>query len=170
MLRLQRTIVDRCDLHLDRICDVNDRLGEDMLLYRYNEEKTKAWLAGKVERLGRKLAELEAKQGRANQGSFVAGFTMSSKKEAGTPDAVGASSVDGAAERGVVVTESHRLAAVDFIQEYLDDNSAAQFRCVAVMSLCCSPRVPRPSLALPRSIFASRCERSTVVNDSETRG
>jgi len=32
-------------LRLDRVCDVNDKLGDDMLLYRLNEDKVMEWLA-----------------------------------------------------------------------------------------------------------------------------
>lgn len=39
-------VVDRA--LMEDICDVNDKLGDDMLLYRYNAEKTLAWLKGKV--------------------------------------------------------------------------------------------------------------------------
>jgi hypothetical protein len=33
---------------MEEMCDVNDKLGEDLLLFRYSEEKTMEWLKGKV--------------------------------------------------------------------------------------------------------------------------
>jgi hypothetical protein len=35
---------------LGDICDVNDQLGDDMILYRWNLEKTLSWLQSKVDR------------------------------------------------------------------------------------------------------------------------
>lgn len=40
---------------LDEVCDVNDKLGDDMILYRLNLEKLKSWLRNKVDRTARFL-------------------------------------------------------------------------------------------------------------------
>jgi hypothetical protein len=51
-------MVDGCDClplnqvsmwHLDDICDVNDKFGDDMILYRLNQDKTLDWLRKKVQ-------------------------------------------------------------------------------------------------------------------------
>src|SRR6056297_564578 len=65
------------DLHL--VCDVNDQLGEDMLLYRLNAEKTMDWLAKKVARATQALVDLEAAREEENNGmgsGFAAGFVV----------------------------------------------------------------------------------------------
>jgi len=65
------------DLHL--VCDVNDQLGEDMLLYRLNAEKTMDWLAKKVARATQALVALEAAREEENNGmgsGFAAGFVV----------------------------------------------------------------------------------------------
>ncbi|KAG5180390.1 ribonuclease H2, subunit B [Tribonema minus] len=46
----------RCrHLGADKICDVNDRLGPDLMLYRLNEAKALAWLLSKVDRVAAHL-------------------------------------------------------------------------------------------------------------------
>lgn len=66
-------------LELHRICDVNDQLGDDMLLYRLNTEKTLIWLAQKVERTKKALIALEVAREGQNTGigsGFAAGFMI----------------------------------------------------------------------------------------------
>jgi len=66
-------------LELHRMCDVNDQLGDDMILYRLNPEKALAWLASKVERTKRALVTLHSAREGQNNGigtGFAAGFTI----------------------------------------------------------------------------------------------
>jgi len=66
-------------LDLDKICDVNDKLGPETMLYRLNEGKVVGWLKGKVERAQRHLARVEPRAddpcgGAGDSASFAAGF------------------------------------------------------------------------------------------------
>lgn len=66
-------------LELHRVCDVNDQLGDDMILYRLNPDKALAWLAGKVERTKRALVALDSAREGQNNGigtGLAAGFTI----------------------------------------------------------------------------------------------
>jgi hypothetical protein len=69
------------DWKMSDMCDVNDKLGDDMILYKYNETKTMEWLRGKV--LG--IAETVAKKRKAkliNQHkTCVDTFTVGSQSE-----------------------------------------------------------------------------------------
>jgi hypothetical protein len=68
---------------MDAICDVNDQLGDDMLLYRFNEEKTIEWLKGKVKGTAAVLAKQRYIKGEGNKGGLVAdGFNMGTQMEA----------------------------------------------------------------------------------------
>eukprot|EP00624_Nannochloropsis_granulata_P004382 evm.model.NODE_31844_length_35418_cov_26.680502.11 len=61
------------------MCDVNDQLGDDMILYRLNPEKVLTWLASKVERTKRALVMLDSAREGQNNGigtGFAAGFTI----------------------------------------------------------------------------------------------
>lgn len=62
---------------LDDICDVNDKLGEDMVLHRLNEDKCLRWLEGKVERCAAKLREVRQRENRGEDTNFVSGFNIS---------------------------------------------------------------------------------------------
>jgi hypothetical protein len=64
------TYVEGCDRlplqdcaqwQLGDICDINDQLGDDMILYRLNMEKTLAWLRGKVDRTAAYLCKKRVK-------------------------------------------------------------------------------------------------------------
>lgn len=62
---------------MDEVCDVNDKLGDDMLLYRYNETKLVAWLKSRVEAVaGVVKAQREAKASAQNT-TFASGFNVS---------------------------------------------------------------------------------------------
>jgi hypothetical protein len=94
-------------LELHRMCDVNDQLGDDMILYRLNPEKALAWLASKVERTKRALVTLDSAREGQNNGigtGFAAGFTIqttsSSSAGAGNKKDDGESTKAAAAARG----------------------------------------------------------------------
>ena len=47
---------------LFEICDINDKLGDDMIFYRFNEAKTFVWLKDKVDRTAKVLTSQRRKQ------------------------------------------------------------------------------------------------------------
>lgn len=62
---------------IEEICDVNDQFGSDMILYRYNEEKTLKCLSGKVRRTAQVIAaQRHLKKSQVNS-AFVSTFNVS---------------------------------------------------------------------------------------------
>lgn len=57
------------------ICDVNDKLGDDMILYRYNESKVIDWLKGKVGRTA--AAFMKQRLAKMQNTTFASGFNVS---------------------------------------------------------------------------------------------
>eukprot|EP01035_Chromulina_nebulosa_P032966 gene32966-44103_t len=47
---------------MDEMCDVNDKLGDDLILYRYNSDKVLSWLKAKVTRTSKILQEQRRKK------------------------------------------------------------------------------------------------------------
>lgn len=64
---------------LEQLLDVNDKLGEDMLLYRFNEEKALGWLESKVRRGALAIATARASRERTVNSAFVSGFNASAQ-------------------------------------------------------------------------------------------
>ena len=60
--------------NLEDICDMNDKLGDDLILYRLSEEKCLRWLEEKVERCAAKLREIRLRQQGSRETAFVPGF------------------------------------------------------------------------------------------------
>lgn len=67
---------------LYEICDVNDKLGDDMILYRYNEDKVIEWLKQKVQRTSEVLLKQRDLKCRTMNQSFVPGFDASKQQSA----------------------------------------------------------------------------------------
>jgi ribonuclease H2 subunit B len=82
---------------MHEMCDVNDKLGDDMLLYRYNETKLVEWLKGKVNAVAGVLKlQREAKASTHNT-TFASGFNVSKQSTGVTAPAATSAS----AGRGV---------------------------------------------------------------------
>ena len=56
---------------MEEICDINDSFGDDIIFYRYNEEKTIKWLKNKVNKTGITLANQRCKRSAAQNTSFA---------------------------------------------------------------------------------------------------
>ena len=78
--------VDGCDRiplqncgqwNLGDICDINDQLGEDMILYRLNMDKTMAWLKKKVDGVAAYLCKKRLKNLELQVSTFNAGAQSS---------------------------------------------------------------------------------------------
>jgi hypothetical protein len=99
---------------LDEICDVNDKLGEDMILYRLNSEKLLSWLREKVTRMTQviyqKRKHREASESRS---LFDSSFQSKNKDE---------NSVD----LGDAPTDEDSRTALTIILDYLPDSTALQ--------------------------------------------
>lgn len=126
-----RSLVDGCELGLERLCDVKD-LDEDGMFYRINHEKVLQWLKAKVERVADKLCKLEQKEMTASNG-FADGFSLGSeKKEEG-------GGVD------LKVSGAHMSAGLEMVCEYLDEDSAETLR----LSYADCPNMRQPSEKRP---------------------
>ncbi|CAM9323267.1 unnamed protein product [Choristocarpus tenellus] len=77
--------------HLDasKLCDVNDRLGPETILYRLNEDSVLTWLTSKVERAAARFQEIadEAEAAARAAGGGIAGFAagFATLQETGPP-------------------------------------------------------------------------------------
>ncbi|CAM9147265.1 unnamed protein product [Discosporangium mesarthrocarpum] len=102
--------------HLDasKLCDVNDRLGPETILYRLNEDTVLSWLEEKVVRAARRFQEVadaaELASSRAGGGGagFAAGFTTLVSSERGRA-------------LGTTVGRPCTQQALEVVSEYLAD-------------------------------------------------
>lgn len=62
---------------LNEICDVNDKLGDDMILYRYNESKVMEWLKMKVHNIANIMHTQRINKAKQNNTTFASGFNVS---------------------------------------------------------------------------------------------
>ena len=79
---------------IEKICDVNDCMGDDMLLYRLNEGKVLNWLKKKVSRTEGVLATIEAEESQilledSNNTNFSKTFNFGDKEKKKQLEAVG---------------------------------------------------------------------------------
>lgn len=61
------------DWNLGDICDVNDQLGDDMILYRLNMDKTLAWLRAKVDKTAAYMHKKQLKRKTMQVSTFNSG-------------------------------------------------------------------------------------------------
>jgi hypothetical protein len=91
---------------MDEICDVNDKLGDDMILYRYNEGKVEAWLKKKVETTAKVIMEQRIAKAKKLNSTVSAGFNASKQSTAvKIASAVEGSSIESATECTSLVYE-----------------------------------------------------------------
>lgn len=67
---------------MEQVFDVNDKLGEDMILFRYNEVKAVVWLVEKVKRCAAALSQICRTRQNKENASFVKGFNVSTQNTA----------------------------------------------------------------------------------------
>lgn len=63
---------------MEEVFDVNDKLGDDMILFRYNKDKTLAWLQGKVNKVALVLAKQRRLLEQRSQSLFAPSFRSGS--------------------------------------------------------------------------------------------
>jgi len=80
---------------MGEMCDVNDKLGDDMILYRYNEVKMLEWLGRKVENTAKALMKQRLARASSQNTTFASGFNISKQSTA-----VATSSTDGSDSAG----------------------------------------------------------------------
>jgi ribonuclease H2 subunit B len=62
-------------------CDVNDKFGDDMILYRYNEEKTVQWLRSKLMRAAAVLRTKRMQRSKTENKASVDTFNLAAQGE-----------------------------------------------------------------------------------------
>jgi len=101
--------------HLEEICDVNDKLGDDMLLYRHNEGKVKQWLAKKAHSIVPTLAKQRMQQ--SGQSSSSNSFNGSFQRNQSGISAASKS------ETTTTAQQQDLVAAADIVADYLSPAS-----------------------------------------------
>lgn len=110
---------------LENIADVKD-LGDDLILYRYSELKTIAWLTNKVKRAARHLMSLRKARTTVQNTAFVGSFNMSAQSRASAGDSSSAMVVGDEAQK-IEEPESEDIrGALQVVTEYLTDNMSGQ--------------------------------------------
>lgn len=97
-------------LLLHEVCDVNDELGEDMILYRYNEGKTLDWLKRRVEATAKTIAQKRIQRAAAQSSSKNFNLSLQS------------SSVSADISSKSEVGDEDRILAIQIIADYLEDD------------------------------------------------
>lgn len=67
---------------LNEVCDVNDKLGDDMILYRYNETKLLEWLNVKVQNTAKAVMKQRLSKAQSQNTTFASGFNVSKQSTA----------------------------------------------------------------------------------------
>ena len=112
---------------LHELCDINDKFGDDMILYRHNEAKMLDWLRAKVSRTARVFAKQSRRSESASNTLFVSSFNVAAQSAqsaaaaSSSASALGGGDVDAAA----VSPEDTRLA-LQIVCDYLADATAAK--------------------------------------------
>lgn len=99
--------------NMDEVFDVNDQLGEDMIVFRFNKEKTISWLRNKVEKVARVLALQRKRAQQHAQPSFAASFRSGNAVAKKPPIEV---------ENEAVVNETDRHSAIEIVCDYISDS------------------------------------------------
>ena len=79
---------------MEEMCDVNDKLGDDMILYRYNQDKALAWLKAKVTRTAAVLCKQRNIKATRNNLTFVNNFKASSSSSSSSSSSPSSSTAD----------------------------------------------------------------------------
>lgn len=102
---------------LDEICDVNDKLGADMLLYRLNYDKLLHWLRGKVTKLTQVIYQKrKQKEFKESKSLFDSSFQSKSKSDERRDD----DDVEGTS------SDEDLKTALTIILDYLPDSVTLQ--------------------------------------------
>lgn len=72
----QKVTTNPMTFKLGDICDVNDKLGDDMILYRYNEQKTMDWLKQKVHKVALVMKKIRERKLENTQQTFASSFHL----------------------------------------------------------------------------------------------
>jgi hypothetical protein len=115
--------------NMEEICDVKD-IGDDMIFYRYNEEKIMKWLDKKISKLMNVLAIQRQKRSKRENTLFIGGFNAGQSINANDSTAMNVEEKDDNFNVNVnatveTVPEDNRVA-VQILMDYLSDKMTAK--------------------------------------------
>jgi len=99
---------------MEEICDINDTFGDDIIFYRYNEEKTMNWLKNKVNKTSIILASQRCKRSAARNTSFASQFNSSAQ-------ATSSKNENDISLSNAEVTADDTKVALQLVCDYLSD-------------------------------------------------
>lgn len=115
--KTERLPLDRLnEWKMYEICDINDKLGDDMILYRFNKDKTLAWLRNKVDKVANIIATQRTRNLRRNQSLYVDSFNSGSRPVSTAAESLSANYAE--------VNNDDIKASVEIICDQLTDNMA----------------------------------------------
>jgi hypothetical protein len=103
---------------MEEICDINDSFGDDIIFYRYNEEKTINWLKNKVNKTAITLANQRCKRSAAQNTSFASQFNSTAQAINTKNEDISLISIEPSAE--------DMKGALQLVCDYLTDNTASK--------------------------------------------
>jgi len=113
---------------LHELCDINDKFGDDMILYRHNEAKALEWLRSKATRTARVLAAQRIKKERASNSLFVGSFNVAA--QSAQSGAIAAAAAEAADSQPLVsdsdVGREETRVALQIVCDYLNDATATK--------------------------------------------
>ena len=123
-------VIDNCDripidtlklFSLDSICDINSSLGEDMILYKYNEEKTLLWLENKVKNTSKLLAKHRLTKESATNTVYSSTFNVSMQITNSKLEIT--SNND---KQNEIILHEDKVVALQIICDYISDDLAVK--------------------------------------------
>lgn len=97
---------------MNDMCDVNDKYGDDMILYRYNEEKTVEWLKYKINKTSQVLANQKHQKSLLENYSKVDSFNSSGQSSS-------SSIIEEKKDNIIKIDKDDILSSVQIISDYL---------------------------------------------------
>ena len=105
---------------LENIADVKD-LGDDLVLYKYSEGKTIAWLSLKVRRAARHLLSVRKARATADSNMVVSSFNMSAQAHVSSSSSSSSSTTSGMSDAASEPEAEDIRAALQVVTDYLTD-------------------------------------------------
>jgi len=111
---------------LHELCDINDKFGDDMILYRHNEAKMLDWLRAKVSRTARVFAKQSRRSESASNTLFVSSFNVAAQSAQSAAAASSSASASGGDVDAAAVSPEDTRLALQIVCDYLADATAAK--------------------------------------------
>jgi hypothetical protein len=104
---------------MNDMCDVNDKYGDDMILYRYNEEKTIEWLKKKINKTSQVLANQKYQKSLVENYSKVDTFNSSGQTSVSTI-------IEEESDNSIIkINKDDILSSIQIISDYLSNKMSS---------------------------------------------